>query len=165
MPTRAIVPKRLPKLEQIYDEVITKSRQTMSSLVRPKLQSYVDNFEESFPIDLEAFEDGDSIKITVGAKAGSNVTNAANQIISADDLMRFLNDGTDVRYVTMPDDFDNETSPGDTTSRHVDYDRDRIFFGNTQDGIEGRFFLEAIAELYWKTIEDRIDKAIARALK
>ena len=166
MPNKVIRAK-VPKFNILVDKLISTQRQTANLFHKPDLEKIVAPFETNIPIVLEEEITPNSARVHVGPSLAGTTTNAAGQHVKVADILFWLDQGTDVRYVTMPDDFSNETSPGSLATRRAEYDRARIKVdrGNPHDGIEARKFMEKIGQRYSRTYIRRMKTVFINGLK
>ena len=166
MPNKVIRGKR-KSMVGLANNLKTTQRQTANLFLKPELERIVAPFETNIPFVLRESSSGDSEKVLVGPDLGPTTLNAAGDTVRTADIFFWLDQGTDVRYVTMPDDFSNETSPGSLATRRAEYDRARIKVdrGNPHEGIEARNFLEQVGKQYERTYFRRMRTTLSNGLK
>ena len=113
-----------------------------------QLERIVAPFESDIQFNYQRIKDGDDI--VYGSEAADNIAtiNASGDAITSAELFTFLDEGTDSRYVILPSNFQNETTPDSLETFNATYDRDEIYITKVdQGGIEARRFVETLIRL------------------
>lgn len=149
MPTKAILPKSVIKLGDLGPKLKTELTKIANVHYKKRLEEIVGPLESDIKIVVTIDKNISKAKVLIHGQIGDTASiNAAGDPVSSHDLFRWLDEGTDVRYAIMPDDFSAESSPSSTSTTHKDYDRDRIFIDtdNPRPGIEARKWLEQVSK-------------------
>lgn len=167
MPTTVKKPSHPKKLKTI-GVALRKEMKDIGEEVKKELQEIVSPFNSSINIVAIYRQDSDGYIVEVMGNPNDVATiNAANNSVSSHDLFKFLDGGTSVRYVGMPDDFRNETTPNSKDTTSQEYDRDEIYFRRNPitPGIEARNWLKLIKEETGPKLKENLDKAIRGYLR
>lgn len=161
------------KKEYNFDRYVKNLKDVAERTVRTyhlrRFREVVAPFQSDIPFDMTIEEKGDKITIAVGVVEGATTgqTNAAGDDVLASDLWKWLDLGTSDRFVSLPDDFSNETSPGSLSTSSASYDRDNIKLdlNADNDGIEKREFTKQIAEENFNILRNRIRLAFNKGTR
>lgn len=159
--TRAILPKSVKKLEGIGSVLRREQANTANLFYKRQLEEVVKPFDSRITFETQnRYNNGDYVT-NIGPSKEVAGTNAAGDSVTSLELFKWLDEGTSVRYVGMPDSFTNETRPNSTFTNHADYSRDDIYFVSEPfPGIEARNFLKLVGEMYVNIYRNSIGYAI-----
>lgn len=147
--TTAILPKTLPKLSPLGKELRVEQERIARVYYQAKLEEIVQPFDSRISFRTNSDETTEDFITNVSPTDDVAGLNAADDQVTSKELFNWLDAGTDIRYVGMPDEFSNETSPNSLNTSHADYNRNDIFFLKEPTvGIDARQFLKQIDELY-----------------
>lgn len=143
--TTAIKPRKNPQLVPLAKILEDTQEMIARNYYKTRLDMLVEPFDSRITFVVSHDFDGDTYVTNISPSDTVAGLNAAEQPVTSKELFTFLDEGTSVSYVIMPDDFDNETSPNSLDTRHVDYRRDQIMFSSEPgSGIAARNFLEQV---------------------
>jgi hypothetical protein len=164
--TKAILPNRPPpSLVGLGYHLRKEQVQIANVSYKGKLEEIVAPFESRISFQTKSDFDGDEFVTNISPKDDFAGLNAADDPVSSLDLFKWLDEGTSERWVSMPEDFQQESTPNSLTTQHISYDRDDIFFfSEPVAGIEARNFLSQIDELYRNLYRLQMNQAIASYL-
>lgn len=131
-------------------DVLKKEQERIARVYyQTKLEEIVGPFDARITFRTTSDESNGNYTTNISPTDQTATLNAAGDIVTSIDLFRWLDEGTKERWVSMPEDFRNETTPNSLGTQHADYEKDNIFFLNEPEtGIEARNFLEQIDNLY-----------------
>lgn len=143
--TTSIRPKTYPRLVPLAKVLEDTQEMIARNYYKARLDMLVEPFDSRITFNVEHDFDGDTYVTNISPSDAFAGLNAAEQPVTSKELFIFLDEGTSVSYVIMPNDFDNETNPDSLSTRHVDYQRDKIMFSSEPgSGIVARNFLEQV---------------------
>lgn len=143
--TKSIRPKVSPKLIPLAKILEDTQEMIARNYYKTRLDMLVEPFDSRIEFEVDHAFDGDTYVTNISPSDNFAGLNAAEKPITSKELFIFLDEGTSVSYVIMPDDFDNETTPDSLSTRHVDYQRDEIMFSSEPGrGIAPRNFLAQV---------------------
>lgn len=146
--TKAIKPLKSPKLEPLRDIILKENSRLASVYYRNKLEEIVLPFDSRIRFVVVSSDNGRNYITNISPSQDAAGVNATGDTVTSLELFKWLDEGTDIRYVGMPEDFTRETTPNSLGTNHASYDRDDIFFlKEPTDGIEARNFLRQIDNL------------------
>lgn len=159
--SKAILPKNKKKLEGL-STVIRREQVNVAKQYHLKgLQEIVEPFDSRITFNVQSRYDNGTYVTNISPSDSVAGQNAADNDVTSKELFMWLDEGTSVTTVVMPEDFANETQPWSIDTRHVDYDRDEIFFsGNIYPGMDARHFLSQIGELYINVYRNNMSNVI-----
>ena len=166
MATTAILPKRKISLERL-GEILKKEQESIArNYYMAKLREIVAPFDSRIEFRIESeMRNGDYIT-NISPTDDIAGQNAADTAVTSKELFRWLDEGTSLRWVGMPEDMQNETSPGSLATRGAGYDREEVYFFNEpRPGIDGRNFLAGVAALYENVYRNQIIGAIGMYIR
>ena len=112
------------------------------------LQKIVDPFQTNIKIETRTKTVGDTFTATVRARDNIETTNrASGKPIASAKIFEFLNSGTKVSYVRMPQPYSHATSPNSLITQSAEYNRNGISF--RKESIKG------ISARNWTTLLDK----------
>lgn len=160
MPNKFIATRK--KGFEKIDIIVRKTIRDVGQEIKEELQQIVEPFESSIDIVSATKENGSSYVIEIMGNPNDVATiNAAGDGVSSHDLLKFLDGGTDTKYVGMPLEFDNETTPNSKATSHKDYDRDGVYFlPNPVAGIDARGWFKLLKEEYGPKTKERLSKNV-----
>jgi len=166
MPTKVKIPTSPRKVKTVA-VALRKDLKDIADEIKEELDKIVAPFNSNIDVIVVNKTDSrDYIVEIMGNPNDSATTNAANQSVTSHDLLKFLDGGTDIQYVGMPEGFENETRPNskDTTSKS--YDREGIYFlpDPITPGIAARNWFSMLIEDYKEKIPQRFDSTLRRYL-
>lgn len=146
---RAILPRKQLKLAPL-GKVLQQEQESFASVYfLQKLEEVVEPFDSRITFVIQSQLQGGDFTTNISPADTIAGLNAANFPVTSHELFQWLDEGTSVRKVGMPDDFDNETSPHSLFTSGVDYDREKIYFlDDPKPGLVAREFLRLIHETY-----------------
>ena len=148
MPSKAIKPKKPRTLKRVAPALARTQGNVARSSHKRQLEGIVGPFDTHIPIEAaDVSKDGNSA-VRVRPERTATTTNAQGDDIATADLLFWLDKGTAVRFATMPEGFENESSPNSTSTSSASYDRDEITVDSKapKDGIEERNFMLLVGE-------------------
>jgi len=147
--TTAILPKSLPKLHPL-GKLLREEQEKIARVYHlQKLDEIVQPFDSRISFRVASDETSDDYITNISPTDEIAGLNAADDPVTSKELFNWLDAGTSIRYVGMPDEFSHETTPNSLATSHAEYDRNDIFFLDEPTvGIEARHFLRQIDELY-----------------
>lgn len=163
--SRAILPKIRKRLEGLSTAIRREQVEIAKQYHLKGLQDVVAPFDSRIEFNVQSRYDGGNYITNIGPSDNIAGQNAADKDVTSKELFMWLDEGTSVTTVVMPEDFTNETSPNSIDTSHADYDREEIFFsGNIYPGMEARNFLRLTGELYVNAYRNNMNSVIQRYL-
>lgn len=154
------VPKNVKPLSRLATILAVKQEIVAKTYYKTELDRVVEPFDHRIVFRVSSSEGKNFITNISPADEPAGI-NAAGDIISGRDLFRWLDEGTDIRWVAMPPDFENETFPNSLVTNHSNYDRREIhFLSEPAAGIDARNFLSQVGTLYENVYRNTIKSAI-----
>lgn len=159
--SKAILPKTRKRLEGLSIVIRREQVEVAKQYHLKGLQDVVEPFDSRITFNVQSRYDNGNYVTNIGPSDSVAGQNAADNDVTSKELFRWLDEGTSVTTVVMPDDFSNETAPNFLETRHADYERNDIFFsGNVYPGMEARNFLSQIGELYINAYRNSMNNVI-----
>lgn len=159
--SKAILPKTRKRLEGLSTVIRREQVEVAKQYHLKGLQEVVEPFDSRITFNVQSRYDNGNYVTNIGPSDSVAGQNAADKDVTSKELFRWLDEGTSVTTVVMPDDFENETQPNVLSTRHVDYDREEIFFsGNIYPGMEARNFLAWTGEVYLNAYRNSMNNVI-----
>ncbi len=147
---------------------LRKELKDIGQEIKQELEQIVAPFQSNVSIVVIDRKDSrDYIVEIMGNPNDSATTNAAGSAVSSHDLIKFLDGGTSIQYVGVPEGFSNETTPNSKDTSSKDYDRDDIYFYRRPypDGIEARNWFKLLIDDYGPQIKQRFNRTIGSYLR
>ncbi len=169
MPSKAIKPKRRRSLQGVSKALENTQTIVGRTMHMRSLQNIVAPFETDIPFEAVDVSFGDVKALRIRPERTATTINAAGDAVAAADVFFWLDKGTDIRFVTLPDDFERESSPNSTSTTSASYDRDEVVLdtNNPQDGIEPRNFMRLVGEeresIYFRRMRQTFIRAVAQS--
>ena len=149
-------------------EAITATVPDISKMMKPfekNMGFYLTKVKASFVSSVRTWDHKpifDKEVKTIGAWGG--MIRVEGTVSTDDDVYRYLNDGTSVRYATMTPNFKAKTRPGRISAGagagRVSY----VLRSRPKPGIKARKFDEQIAKIRQKDLESFFAKAVSQAI-
>lgn len=159
--SKAILPKTKKKIEGLGTAIRLEQVKVAKQIYMARLQELVQPFDSRIEFRVQSRYNAGSYVTNISPTEDVAGTNAADKPVTSKELFTWLDEGTSVTTVVMPDEFSNETSPNSLDTNHADYDREEIYFsGNIYPGMDARNFLKQIGDLYINTYRNDIANAI-----
>lgn len=159
--SRAVIPKKIKKIQGLGTAIRLEQIKVAKQIYMARLQELVQPFDSRIEFQVQSrYAEGNYIT-NISPTDDIAGINAADKPVTSKELFTWLDEGTSVTTVVMPDEFSNETSPNSLDTSHADYDREEIYFsGNIYPGMDARNFLKQIGDLYINTYRNDIANAI-----
>lgn len=158
---RAILPKNIKKLEGLAG-IIRREQANIANLYHKRqLEEVVAPFDSRITFrTLSRYRNGDYVTNIAPTDEIAGL-NAADTPVTSKELFNWLDAGTSVTTVVMPDEFSNETIPNSIFTSHADYDRKEIYFsGNVYPGMDARNFLKLVGDMFENVYRNNMNNAI-----
>lgn len=143
------------------NNILDNVRTAMSVNIRQQLVDYVAPFSQSIPIEMYEEEKGDSISFEVTPRDGATYINVKGTPVSAQTLLMWISQGTDDMYVVLPNDFQNQTTPGSINTSPANYNRNLLYI-NTQQ--QSRIYPRNIEIAFWALYGNYIERRVSAAI-
>lgn len=161
MPTTFKGPSTRKRLERI-GTIFRNSVNETGEDIKKQLQQIVSPLESNINIISVSRTDTEDYIVEIMGNPNDVATiNAGGSPVSSHDLLKFLDGGTDVKYVGMPVDFQHETWPGTRATSHREYDRDDVYFlPEPEPGIPAREWFKGLLEEFGPKIKVKISQDV-----
>jgi len=159
--SKAILPKIRKRLEGLSTVIRREQVEVAKQYHLKGLQEVVEPFDSRITFNVQSRYDNGNYVTNIGPSDSVAGQNAADNDVTSKELFMWLDEGTSVTTVVMPEDFANETQPNSLNTSHVDYERKDIYFsGNIYPGMEARNFLALVGELYVNVYKNNMNNVI-----
>lgn len=162
MPVKIKTPK-FKSLNPLIDILKNKQRKLIETNQLAELKQLLSEFANDIPVTIkeEFTDDKYIIAIGVDNENSTEIPNAAGGTTNSVDLFNYLNEGTEIRYAVMPQDYNRESFPNSLRTQRQNNAKHKIFLSNdNQGGIEGRHWLELLDEKYKATMITQVEKNV-----
>jgi hypothetical protein len=165
MPSRVKKPSNPKKLKTVTI-ALRKVLKDIGDEIKEELTQIVSPFDSNIKVIAVNRIDSRDYIVEIMGSGDTATINAAGEPVSSHDLLKFLDGGTSVRYVGMPNEFSNETTPNSKDTTHKDYDRDDIYFlSEPTIGMTARRWFKLLIEEFEPIIKERLNKEIRGYLR
>ena len=160
--TKAILPNRPPPSLSVLAVILRKEQESIARAYHQrKLEEIVAPFDSRIQFRTKSERRGGSYITNIAPTDEHAGFNAADDSVTSRELFQWLDEGTAERWVGMPEDFINETSPSSLNTQSSSYDREEIFFlSEPTVGIDARNFLTKVDLLYQNSYRLQMNQAI-----
>lgn len=165
MATTAILPKRQISLEALGELLIKEQETIARNYYQKKLEEVVQPFDSRIEFATVSESRSGNYITNISPTEDIAGVNAAGTPVTSRELFNWLDQGTAYRMVGMPEDMVNETTPNSLSTGSSGHDRDEVyFFDEPRPGIDARFFLRNVGELYENVYRNQMIGAIRQYL-
>lgn len=152
--------------KKIVDSLTQQQQDFAENVIKQQMEEIVAPFEHEIDFIVTKENVGGTVRVIVNPSEDAAGLNRAGDVISGASLWKWLNEGTDTRWVGMPDGFSNETFVNSLSTSHADYERDDIYFrDNAAPGITAREWTKLLKENNKDEYIRVMKTALAKAIK